>query len=68
MKADTGSARVPYADFYYTRAFLSLASMVSFLYSGSLLGKPSAKQGTFGEHVITMLTVTELCGQSPQEA
>lgn len=36
--------------------------------SDGFIGKPSAKQGTSGEREITMLTVTEVCGQSPQEA
>lgn len=35
--------------------------------SDSFLGKPSAKQGTSGECENTRLTVTEVCGQSPQE-
>lgn len=36
--------------------------------SDGFIGKPSAKQGTSGECEITTLTVTEVCGQSPQEA
>ena len=61
MKADPVNARVPYTVLKVLA--LSLASTVPFSIkkkkknSGSFMGKPSAKQGTFREHGITMLTV-----------
>lgn len=69
MKADHVSARVPYA--VLDVSILSLGFHGSFyikINSDGLVRKPSAKQGTSGEHEITMLTVTEVCGQSPWEA